>query len=270
MPRKSTYRKRRGYKKSSKRSYRRKTYRRKRRTQGYVKNTFQRVRTTHLSALPKRSFVRQDITVRVFIPIGSQQYNWTLIDANSVVDMFSHIQTYPWNVGQSLSPAAPVHVHGYTTFRNANAYSKWQVHAAKLVVTARPQSLLDTGRAFIMPIDSQTYNTYNTTPSAQGIINAFNQTGSMSWDYSSNYTERNNTRRMYLRTNAIEGLSSAEYNANQDFTGDQNKPNRHNAFLVGFQRDNTGGATTGGMAVTFDLSYWVEYFDLVPNSTDVE
>lgn len=273
------YIKRNSYRKkyiSRKRASKRTTYRRNRRyrkksTQGFCRDTVQRVRTSHLAPFPKRTLIRQDLTVRVAIPTGSQRWNWTLIDANALNNIFSDLIATPWSAsGQNLSPTNPRHPNGFTRYMGGTGYQKYQVHAAKITVTARPSDTRDNGRAFIMPVDSSAIAVYDGPPSSSDVSSVFNNYLCKSWDYSSGYTEKNNTRSVYVKTNNLEGLSPAEYNANQRYTGNPTvSPELYNSFLVGFQKDD-GAAFVGGFAMTFDLSYWVEYFDLVMTGNDVE
>lgn len=271
------------------RSARRKTFRRKthksafrrrprraRRSQGMARDTLTKVRPSQGAFLSKRCFVKLDTSIRITIPATSQTYNYTRIPLNYFIPM-KYWGVSPWSVTQTQSPANILQVDGLQHYYNPYAYNKAQVHAAKLALTVKTQSLLDSGRAFIVPCPPDEDAVISSLSTFNYIESCFNKPYSVVFDYNSNYTERNNTRSCYVQNHNVEGMSKAEYNADTNFQIWRNDAdgNHSNAqlppseqyFIIGFERDVLSGNTNGAMSFTVDLSYWVEFFDMSTNPT---
>lgn len=271
------------------RSARRKTFRRKthksafrrrprraRRSQGMARDTLTKVRPSQGAFLSKRCFVKLDTKIRVTIPAGSQTYNYTRIPMNYFLPM-KYWGTVPWAVTQTQSPSDVLQVDGLQHYYNPYAYNKAQVHAAKLSLTVKPQSLQDSGRAFIVPTAPVGEPADTGLTVFQYVETAFNKPYAVNFDFNSNYTERNNTRSCYIQNHNVEGMSKAEYNANTAYQvwrkntdGDHANiflPPAEQWFIIGYERDVISGTTSGALSFTLDLSYWVEFFDMATNPT---
>lgn len=250
--------------------------RRARRSQGMARDTLTRVRPSQGAFLSKRCFVKLDTKIRVTIPAAQTTYKYIRIPLNYFIPM-KYWATTPWAVAQVSSPANPLQIDGLQHYYNPYAYQKAQVHAAKLSLTVKTQSLLDTGRAFIVPVPKDEDAVIGSISEFDYIESCFNKPYAVTFDYNSNYTERNNTRSCYVQNHNVEGMSKAEYNADTNFQvwrndADGNHSQEHlppseQYFILGYERDVISGTTNGAMSFTVDLTYWVEFFDMSTRPT---
>lgn len=234
-----------------------------------VKNNVKIIRPTHLATLPKRTLTRHDMTVRMTLPGSSQQFNYGLIKLNSLEAPFSEIITDGWAIAQNLSPDIPAQPAGRDIYLNNVAYSQYQVHAGKINVTVKPQNVADNGRFFIGVVPSN--EVVGGGEGAAAVAKWFNNPDVMTWDYSMQYTEKNNTRACYVRCCDVEGLSKSEYNSNASYFGTiSTEPLNKLNWIIGYQSDIEGQTTQASFTINVDLCYFVEYFDRITQNNTVE